>query len=302
MKKIIKSLFHSLGLEISNLPKKIDPNSIIDFRIDDFILKAPTHKPNYFADYPFYSRQLGRLAKFLSEKIPELIVIDVGANIGDTLAVIKNQCNCEVICIEGDAFYFELLKINSQLFQNITLQQYFLGEKSSKIQAQSTQFEGSASLTWTEEKNEIELSSLDNLFEDELKAKKAKAKLLKVDTDGYDLKILKGAWQFIQTIKPVLFFEYDATILMENEENPFLFFEKLAIEGYKDILFYDNFGKLLLATTLQEIQLLHFLHHYILGKQTKVTYWDVCIFHQTDQALAKEFIEKEMQFFNEFFQ
>lgn len=298
MKKIIKSLFHAVGLEISNLPKKIDPNIIIDFRIDDFILKAPAHKPNYFNDYPFYSRQLGRLAKFLSEKIPELIVIDVGANIGDTLAVIKSQCDCEVICVEGDASYFELLKMNSRLFQKITLHQSFLGEKSQRIQAQSTQFEGSASLTWTEEKNEIELISLDDLFEHQLKAKKVNAKLLKIDTDGYDLKVLQGAWQFIQTLKPVLFFEYDATILMENEENPITIFEKLAIEGYQSILFYDNFGKLLLATTLKEIQLLDFLHLYILGKKTKVEYWDVCIFHHTDQAFAKEFIEKEMQFFN----
>src|SRR5262245_60410796 len=39
-------------------------------------------------------------------------IIDIGANIGDSLALIARHCNLNVLCVEGSDFFYEYLREN----------------------------------------------------------------------------------------------------------------------------------------------------------------------------------------------
>jgi hypothetical protein len=78
---------------------------------------------NYFIDMPGNNVQistykyrpgandlLGTLSLCVAKKYPGLSVIDIGANVGDTVAVIKTAIDVPVIGIEGDNVSYGFLE------------------------------------------------------------------------------------------------------------------------------------------------------------------------------------------------
>lgn len=63
-----------------------------------------------------------------------MTLIDVGANVGDTIAVVKTEVDVPVIGVEGDEVTFSYLEKNSKQFNNNTnVVKTFLGEKSEEL-------------------------------------------------------------------------------------------------------------------------------------------------------------------------
>src|SRR6476661_5730789 len=111
--------------------KAKDPKSVKTIRLGAFNLLANAEHPieQYIKDHPNYSANLPRISNYIAEKYPSFSVIDVGANIGDTIALLRNAGNLQQIhCIEGDPFYFDLLTQNAQQFEAVTLTNAFLGD------------------------------------------------------------------------------------------------------------------------------------------------------------------------------
>src|SRR6476660_2739854 len=73
-------------------------------------------------------------------------------------------------------------------------------------------------------------------------------------------------------------------------------FKLLETMGYRAVMFYENTGWFMLATTLIRHDLIQELHEYCDGYNASVDYMDVCVFHTEDDDLAQRFITSEREF------
>ena len=280
--------------------KKVFKNkkkSLIKVRINEFELVAPAdHKIEvYLKEFRYYSRNLPRIAKYIESRYEKYNILDVGANIGDSIALFRSMnVKQHIYAVEGEMSFFGLLQKNIKEFSDVTVFNYFLGDETKQERLVLDVSKGTGKLTATENET-IEVKALDEFVkENNLKD----IKLLKIDTDGFDLKILRGGFATIRLYKPILFFEYDAVYLTEQGDNGILIFEDLAKLGYSKILYYDNFGKFLISITTADTAMIKQLYAYIAKHEGAFPYFDVCLFHESDDELAEMIIQKELEFFS----
>jgi len=303
-KLFVKGAINKLGFQISRLPYEGGNSSeLIKVKVGDYqILLNGNHQLPQYMRNPYYSTNLPRLAQAVKEKYSDLTMIDVGANVGDTVAFARSKSYFPIVCIEGDDDFFKILKTNLEGFKDVYPFQHILGEKKAVIEAVLEKNAGSSetarikSLTLAGQKKSLSLIALDDFFETNPQFKKAK--LLKIDTDGYDLKIIRGGLEYIKETKPILFFEYDTVFLEEQDDDGLSTLKSLESLGYEDAIFYDNGGKLILSTKLSERLLIKQLHNMIdKNYRTPFPFYDIVLFHGEDGDIAKKFIEDEMRFF-----
>jgi len=83
--------------------------------------------------YPLYDRRLPKLAQMLAEAVPAGLMIDVGANIGDSIALWRLAgCQADVVALEPSEVFFALLQENQrlspELFRGVRAVRAFVGE------------------------------------------------------------------------------------------------------------------------------------------------------------------------------
>lgn len=142
--------------------------------------------------------------------------LDIGANIGLMSSIASRQVgdNGKVFAVEANPKTVEILQHNLALNQceNVQIFPLALGE----TPGTATLFEnwnvnrGGASLLSQDggEGVEVPLDTLDNLFRND------KIDLIKIDVEGFELEVLKGAQEFLMKQNPVLIIE-----VSEQREN-----------------------------------------------------------------------------------
>jgi FkbM family methyltransferase len=135
--------------------------------------------------------------------------VDAGANIGWLSLVAANKVgiNGKVIAFEPVPSTFEILKSNKSLnnFKQIELNQFALGRKTERLTIYpETENRGGASILNHQSNKgvEIEVKKLDDL------KLSSKVDVLKIDVEGFELDVLKGAVETIQKDKPKLIIEH----------------------------------------------------------------------------------------------
>jgi hypothetical protein len=85
-------------------------NPLINYKLNGYNLKFPVlHAlPLVMQEYPDYADNLTRVAKCIQQKYSDLTIIDVGANVGDSVFMLKRDVLCPILCIEGDPRFFEI--------------------------------------------------------------------------------------------------------------------------------------------------------------------------------------------------
>ena len=111
----------------------------------------------------------------------------------------------------------------------------------------------------------------------------ANAKLLKIDTDGFDNKIIRGAATFLRQSKASIFFEYDPFYLAKQNENGPAIFDFLVDLGYDKWVIFDNHGRYLITLTKHDKHLFESLHQYY--NQEGNVYMDIWVIHESDSQL-----------------
>ncbi|HSA05963.1 MAG TPA: FkbM family methyltransferase [Candidatus Gastranaerophilales bacterium] len=285
--KIVKKILFILLVFINRLSGKII--------VGNFKLKAPYYHcyHSLFLIYKDYSRNFREIVKKTKKYHPDLKLIDVGANIGDTVAFVKTDVDVPILAIEPNDAYFKYLKQNTQSFNNVKNVKVFLSNKNEKTNQKLICKNGSGFLSENNKNplNPIELITLDSLLEKEQDFQFSK--ILKVDTDGYDIKILKGAKDYIKKAQPVIFFEYTATkgqnaeYVFKDDKNQLMFFNDMLNFGYNYAIFYDHLGNFLLSMNLENKSLLEELTNYI-NIQRHIPYFDICMFHNQDKQIYKD--------------
>jgi FkbM family methyltransferase len=275
--------------------KLSDP--LISYKIAGFNLLLPfSHQlPFILKTYPLYSSNLARLAKYVKQKYEHLKFIDIGANIGDSIALLRKEAEFPILCIEGDEQFLSVLEKNATLFSEVYIIKAYLGECSNSIRGTTIKQGGTAHLSDNKVGNNIiEVKKLSDVLKDYPSF--WQSKMIKVDTDGFDCKILRGAADFLKSAKPIIFFEYDPFFLSQQGDDGTSIFNDLSSYGYKNLLIYDNFGDLMFSTNINNSRLLEELHLYFSGRLGH-RYCDICVFHTEDSDLFEIAREREIQFF-----
>ena len=281
-----------------NLIKKSN-DPLIKYSFSGVTLLIPfSHKlPFILKDFPYYSSNLARLAQYVKQKYNDLHFIDVGANVGDTVAILREKAFFPILCIEGDLQFVTVLKRNISLFSEAYVSQSYLGEFDQQINAIVNKKAGTAHLSSNPTSTKvISVKKLTDVLQEHPQF--LSAKMLKIDTDGFDCKIIRGAIDYIQQSKPVVFFEYDPFFLTQQGDDGLSIFKLFVEAGYQKLIIYDNFGNLLLTCNVNDFDLLHHIHLFFSSRLGRY-YCDICAFHAKDYDLFQQAKSLETQFFEE---
>ncbi|MDH6534232.1 FkbM family methyltransferase [Parabacteroides sp. 52] len=296
LKKGLRSCLRAYGYDIVKVYKKKTVKGMQILKIGDIRLQLPAEHalPSLISQFPGYSRNLPRIVQCIQKKYPDTAILDVGANVGDTVALIKEKCKGDpvFICVEGDPLFITYLRHNLGHLQNVKIVDCFLSDNTTLCGTIINQ-EGTARIATDTGSKQMNLLTLDALSESEIAVKQAK--ILKIDTDGFDLKIIRGGLNYIKEIKPILFFEYDRVFLDANGDDGFSTLLKLKDLGYEDVIIYDNYGRMLLSFHLYNMEIFEQLDLYIKGKKAAFEYFDICLFHKEDADLYNDIKTEEIK-------
>jgi FkbM family methyltransferase len=295
IKQAIKSLFKFAGYSLVK-NKAPEPEGYSPVKVGKFTVKINSKSGlKYCYEHcKDYGTQLSKLTYMLVGHYPHLQVIDIGANQGDSVALIKSGADVPVISIEGDDSLIEQFNGNTRQFSNISLIKSFLSEDTTEINCEHSNIGHNLTLVPAQKSKNSVLTKFTNI--DTLYAASAindNCKLLKIDTEGFDLKILRGSAVFLESVKPVVLFEMNRENLFFTEKDPFSIYQWLLARSYHMIIFYESDGRFMFSSNLNNERFLKQVYDYVDGRNAKIRYLDIVVFHKDDDQLANEFINTE---------
>lgn len=216
---------------------KVKPLSTIINRLD-IKYKVDLYEHNSWRI--FYLMFLNSTFDFFKQINPEDNIIDVGANIGFyTLMSAKRASNGKVFSIEPDQDNFSSLIRNIELnqFKNIFPSLLALGEKNSKVILESFSSDDNNGLkrirnNQNNQEPDIQMMTLDHFVEEN---KISKIDWIKIDIEGYEHELLKGALKTIAKFKPNFFLEICDQHLKHYNSSANKLVEAFEDMGYKVI-------------------------------------------------------------------
>ncbi len=225
--------------------------------------------PIYLCDVKGYLGNFSRIVAEVSKARPMLRVIDVGANVGDTLALICEACpSATVLCVEGDPAFFGFLSRNAAAFgASAFCENSFLGT-GAEIKAEIKTKGGTSLLTGAKGGTSLRTLSLRELLD--LYPAFFRSDLIKVDTDGFDALILDAGMDLLGEQGPLIFAEVDAGQAKDAGGDWAATIQRLVNQKYVDSLWWTNLGQMICRCDLTDAEkvadLLHFLpgggNHY----------------------------------------
>jgi FkbM family methyltransferase len=280
VKHLVARVLQSFGFRI----ERINPQSLLPAKFpawaDDLSIPPDHALRGILSRHPGYQSNLAIIARATSRKYPDGAIVDVGANIGDTARIFRSACASPLVCIEGDSYFYSFLASNTRRMENVDLIPAYLADGVACGSFMPVRGAGTIQLRKTDA-NEISFVTLDSLM---IRNKHlANARLLKVDADGFDLKILRGAQDVIRRTSPVLFFEYDPVFFGEHDSQANTTVAELFDMGYEGLIIYDHLGRRLLATTANQISTITDIGNYLEGRQGLLPYVDICLTSRDDQ-------------------
>lgn len=266
-------------------------DDLIEYQIGSFRILLP--KDHALPTYQFYGKRydkaLGEIAQSVQRKYPDLTAIDIGANIGDSLALLRTYVELPVLCVEGSGAFLDLLRRNADIVGGtVDIFPGFVGGESHRASIELTSQSGTARI-----RNEngaqaqtIEMLTLQDLFARFPRYRRTK--LIKIDTDGYDFRIIASSETLLAELKPVLFFECDPFSHDNQYGEAIEAYRALLRAGYTQFIVFDNFGHPMRTLSAPDLEGFDDLMDYLLSNQLfgeAVSYLDICAFAAEDADL-----------------
>lgn len=298
MKKIIQNLLAKFGYTIAKVPIKRNPAKDITVHLGNTNIIMPGINPiiDSYKYIKSYNMEFIRILKAISDKYPYFSAIDVGANVGDTLALIRSVGNIPTLCIEGDDLSFKYLTINSKQFTDVTILKQYLGEVNESIKMRTEKKGWNNTLIPDNKQSDIiDLCTLDTVLNTHSKFY-SETRFLKIDTEGFDTIILRGAVNFLKAQKPVIYFEYNKANMKALKEDGFQTLINLYQFGYNHVLIFDDKGRFLINVGLSDQQQLKALDSYADGNNGLISYYNIAIFSAADNDIAVQLCVSEIEF------
>lgn len=279
-----RELLIRLGYKTARKVLSAIDDPLVTYRLlgHDLTIPLSHDLPIIRALYQEYGLQLGRITRCVLEKYPSMVALDIGANVGDSVAIFRSAGQFPILCVEPDERYAELLEENTTTDPDVTVARAMLDAVSSTARGVLVADRGTARLNRIANGNVLETISLADLLGQFPSF--TRPKLIKIDTDGMDARILSGAAGLLAEAEPVLFFEYDPHLALLSGARARELLAELAQIGYRMALVYENDGDFVSSLDLRDTDRLDDLHDYYSGRRGK-RYADICAFHESDLDL-----------------
>lgn len=247
--------------------------------------------PGTWSVYDDYSQNLARVAAACTQRHQGSTMIDVGANVGDSVIVVRTLCHIPVLCVEGDPRYLRYLQPNLAQYDDVEIAPYYVGHEDGERRASIVSKGGTARLELDVPRGTpVSLRTLETLTREHPRFNDVS--LLKIDTDGLDARILMENSEFLRARSPVVFFEYDPRLMGVLGVDGSSVFAFLRNVGYEGVVVWDNLGDYLLSTSTSEAGLLANLHDYFAGGYAH-RYMDVAAFASAQRDLFDDVTDGE---------
>ncbi len=250
------------------------------------ILPSSHQLPFYQNQNPLYDRFLPILAQQMPD---DALIIDVGANVGDTLASMAT-CNerLKYICIEPEPTFYALLETNAARMVKATafrhpprLLNYFVGKMEIKgtLVSQRGTAHVDATATRASDPAEPDYISLERVLTEAAFNRDSKLPtLIKSDVDGWDFNVICSLGLHMNAAGLLIYMECQSQT--EHQYQSFVTLFATIKDWNLTFTIFDNFGNLLTENgSADDVQtLLEYVWHQEQGIGTRtIWYLDVLI-------------------------
>lgn len=223
-------------------------------------------------------------------------MIDIGANVGDTAALMARSPEIAILCIEGNEEFLPLLRANLASVSLISeVEPSYVGVDDANVSGRMLTYEGTAKLV--EGDGVVRVKSLSQILESHPRFKNAR--LLKVDTDGFDAKIILAASDVIAASKPIAYIEYSPSESPAAEAECRAMIERLKSIGYAYFHVFDNFGNHMLRVPAEQSDHLHALNAYVRSSRKDLRpslfYYDICAIAANDADISDDLLKNYVE-------
>lgn len=267
---------------------------LVRYRHFGFELELPlSHQlPVYRQRHPEYDTPLERLARAVGAAYPAGTVVDIGANVGDSAALVRAAApHLAVLCVEGDPGYAALLRRNvARLPGTFAVESALVGAADGEVSGKVVTAKGTGRL------DAAAGGTMPTLTLATLIARHPElppVRLVKIDTDGFDWPVLEASAPALARLRPVLFVECDARFYPEGwDPRPLL--RRLADAGYGPCVAFENTGEFHATFDLPDAAALVSVAGTLRARRGSA-YLDLAVFPNGEGALASAFVASELR-------
>jgi len=267
-----------------------DPPCVM--RVHGRLLRMPlSHAlPFYAARNPLYDTLPGRLCAFLRESRSAMCIVDIGANVGDSIAACGAEADDRVLAVEPNHCFARFLRDNWPDAQQVRLCDVFCSSTAGEGDFVIEQHAGTASIRPSAGGVRMRQMPLDSIVEHLTDF--ARPDFLKIDTDGHDFEVLSGAMGMLARCRPAVLFECDVFGRVDYTMAVHATLNAIADCGYHRFLAYDHLGHLIGAFPLRGGGGFdHLLFHQLVAGRS---YFDLLVLREGD---FDAFVRREVEFF-----
>jgi FkbM family methyltransferase len=230
-------------------------------------------RPGNLSGPGHYDALVGRVASFIQARRGKLCGIDVGANIGDTIAACRTRDGDKFLAVEPNPVFFKYLKRNLEGLPNVQLVQAACADTDTNPPPGGTG---------------VGIHRLDTIVRQFTEFEECN--FLKIDTDGHDFEVLRGARELISRTLPAVLFECQVWRNPRYVEDVLETLRFFAGNGYRFALVYDNIGYLHGPADLRDTSWVAqaLFYEITCGR----CYYDFLLMQD-----AENFLQKELEFF-----
>jgi FkbM family methyltransferase len=247
-----------------------------------------------------YNRGLGLAAASIASGLGQrahLTMIDVGANVGETVAVVESYSpdRFSFLCIEPDPEIAALCRLNHENCPRVHVERCFVGEREGMTVRLEDDGRANPSTVLidchrTDSDSEGKLLRLDTIAAD-FAAQNGGIDLIKIDTEGYDFSVLRSAEKLLKSYHPALYFEWYPALLSPLGESILDGFSYLANVGYRHFVFFASAGNYYCRISDPDELLLRSLAS-VASSDPAILYFDV--FASTDPKVCDALTERSI--------
>lgn len=193
-------------------------------------------------------------------------VVEVGANIGASLIPLASMYpSLGFHCVEPVPDFFVILQANAHSYgaANVTLHNIAMGPEDGKTMELHVQVGTAGALRSYDNHipvgtERVKAMSLDTLVSGR------DVKLIKLDVDGFEMEVLKGAMLTLKRCEPLCFVEFHTRIMREVGVNPLALCSLFQDLGYRTVTVYDDGAVLKTTNSFRElVEIADSVPHYV---------------------------------------
>ncbi|MBR5407639.1 MAG: FkbM family methyltransferase [Lachnospiraceae bacterium] len=172
------------------------------------------------------------------------VIIDIGANIGDTCVALSKHRNMKFVCVEPSYYFYEMLVNNTDELRTekrIAYEKAFVSNKSGNYVAELKN--GTGIMRQDAAGAESENKTLDMIINDN-EIDYNELFLIKIDTDGYDGSVLLSGKDVLKRGSAILFWENQIDTYEQYSDYKDAY-DLLSYSGYTTYFVFDNRGNYL---------------------------------------------------------